>query len=104
MCTESQWRCEATDACIAIEFLCDTVDDCEDRSDENRTRCQVFINRHISILQTKLIFKTKLQFQSELKVRLADGQDSMSGRVELRRNGVWGTICDDDFDTKDAAV
>ena len=66
--------------------------------------------------------------QSELKVRLADGSDSMSGRVELRRNGgkikknlwfqkqkftlfssiyqlkVWGTICDDDFDTKDATV
>jgi len=28
----------------------------------------------------------------------------MSGRVELRRNGIWGTICDDDFDTKDATV
>ena len=42
VCTESQWRCEKTEACIAIEFLCDTVDDCEDRSDENRTRCQVF--------------------------------------------------------------
>lgn len=42
VCTETQWQCETQDKCIAIEFLCDTVDDCGDGSDENRTRCQVF--------------------------------------------------------------
>ncbi|XP_032783777.2 uncharacterized protein LOC116921556 isoform X1 [Daphnia magna] len=81
MCTENQFKCEDTDACIAIDFLCDTVDDCGDHSDENRTRCD-----------------------SELLVRLADGPDQFSGRVEIRRSGIWGTVCDDDFGPEEATV
>lgn len=37
-------------------------------------------------------------------VRLADGPDPMSGRVEIRRSGIWGTICDDDFGPEEATV
>lgn len=37
-------------------------------------------------------------------MRLADGPDLLSGRVEIRHNGVWGTICDDDFGRQEAAV
>lgn len=40
-CTETQWQCRSNDSCIAIEFLCDTVDDCNDGSDEDPARCQV---------------------------------------------------------------
>lgn len=28
----------------------------------------------------------------------------MSGRVEIRYQGVWGSICDDNFDDIDAGV
>jgi len=37
-------------------------------------------------------------------VRLADGPDVHSGRVEVFRNGEWGTVCDDGFGQADADV
>ncbi|XP_060553415.1 scavenger receptor cysteine-rich type 1 protein M130-like, partial [Ruditapes philippinarum] len=37
-------------------------------------------------------------------VRLVDGNGTFSGRVEIRVAGVWGTICDYEFDMNDAKV
>ncbi|MGC6417669.1 MAG: DUF4215 domain-containing protein [Bradymonadia bacterium] len=37
-------------------------------------------------------------------LRLADGNDDSSGRVEIFSNGEWGTVCDDFFDLADARV
>ena len=35
---------------------------------------------------------------------LFDGTSSTNGRLEMYKNGAWGTICDDDFSSVDAAV
>lgn len=37
------------------------------------------------------------------KVRLI-GSEFEKGRLEIYHNGVWGTVCDDDFEAQDAQV
>lgn len=80
-CPSDYWLCDTSQECIPTGFLCDNVPDCTDHSDENISHCN-----------------------APLEFRLVDGKTKSEGRVEVKYRGIWGTICDDDFANKEAAV
>ena len=41
---------------------------------------------------------------ADVDIRLVGGKKANEGRLEVKVAGMWGTVCDDDFDDHDAGV
>ncbi|GAB0095519.1 Peptidase S1 domain-containing protein [Sergentomyia squamirostris] len=80
-CPLDYWLCDTSQECIPLGFLCDSVPDCTDHSDEDQRHCA-----------------------APIEVRLIGGQTNLEGRVEIKYRQIWGTVCDDDFNIEEANV
>nr|CAH7761024.1 unnamed protein product [Callosobruchus chinensis] len=78
-CGKGFWKCATTSECVPLKFMCDDLNDCSDDSDEDSQYCE-----------------------APPEIRLVNGSSSHEGRLEVSHYGIWGTICDDDFN-EDAA-
>ncbi|BES87727.1 serine protease [Nesidiocoris tenuis] len=86
-CSLNYWQCRGAAECIPLGFLCDNVPDCQDKSDEDPVNC----NDHFSV---RLVGTGGVSRSNKVT----------EGRLEVKRFGVWGTVCDDDFGAREAEV
>ncbi|XP_075216413.1 uncharacterized protein LOC142321844 isoform X2 [Lycorma delicatula] len=85
VCPPSYWQCQGSKECIPVAFLCDGIPDCSMKVDEDSHRCNMNV-------EVRLVGDEK------------SNGNTIAGRLEVRRFGIWGTVCDDDFGTDEAAV
>ncbi|KAL5019250.1 hypothetical protein ScPMuIL_004972 [Solemya velum] len=75
-CALDEFMC-VTGECIDAVYICNGRFDCDGGEDEN---------------------------DCDILIELVGGESHINGRVEIIRNGVRGTVCDDNWDDADASV
>ena len=94
-------QCSGTESAL-IQCTHTTLHDCSHIEDAG-VRCGA-PSKYIMFFMTVLLPHILLDNCTDGDVQAVGGQHPGEGRVEICLQGVWGTVCDDYFDTNDANV
>lgn len=96
---------------VRANFSCNGDEDCLSmcHSEEHVGLCQNFaaVTCHREAYNTCITYPIDANavfIAPENTVRLADGPNAYSGRVEVYANGTWGTVCDDHWNLNAGSV
>ena len=66
----------------------------------------MFLLHYLTLILLCILLSTLLEPGDcqEGQIRLKDGAIDNEGRVEVCYNGVWGSVCDDNWDKTDALI